>query len=556
MAFKFVEKTLGDLLDEVAAKHPDQPGVIYTDRDYRKTYKEFRDEVDIIARGFMALGIKRGDHVAIWATNHHQWLLTMFATAKIGAVMVTVNTAYKIFEVEYLLRQSDSMTLIFMDHYRKVDYVGIINELNPDLKNQKPGESDFEQFPHLRNLIYFGGEKAPDGMFHWDDLYELANKVSPEELKARQASLSCYDVVNMQYTSGTTGFPKGVMLTHSNILNNGQAIGDCMAFSEKDCLCIPVPFYHCFGMVLAVLASVTHAATMVPIEQYEPVAVMTAIQQEKCTAVHGVPTMYINILDHPRFDEFDFSTLRTGIMAGSPCPIKIMQQVIDKMHMSEITITYGQTEASPACTMTNTNDSVERRVSTVGRSMPFAENKIVDPDTGEEVPVGVSGEFVTRGPHVMKGYYKMPEATAQAIDKDGWLHTGDMAAVDEDGYYKITGRLKDMIIRGGENLYPLEIEEFLYTHPAVGNVQVVGVPSRKYGEEVMAYIIVKEGHTLTEEEIRAYSLERMARHKVPQYFRFIEQLPLTGSGKVQKFKLREMAIEDLSLHEEANIETA
>jgi len=547
--------TIGDLLDEIAEKYPDHEAVIYTDRPFRKTYSQFRDLCNEVAKGMMAMGIKKGDHVAIWATNYPEWLLAMFATAKIGAVLVTVNTNYKIFEVEYLLRQSDSSTLILIEGFKDSNYVDIIYELCPELKESAPGKLESKAFPFLKNIIYIGEKKLP-GMYNWNDLYEMASKVSDEELYERQKSLDIHDVINMQYTSGTTGFPKGVMLTHYNLVNNGKTIGDGMKFTHKDKLCIPVPFFHCFGSVLGILASVTHGTTMVPIEYYRPLKVMEALQNEECTAVHGVPTMFIGILEHPEFSKFKFPKLRTGIMAGSPCPIKVMRQVIDVMGAKEIIIVYGQTEASPGCTMTTVDDSIELRVSTVGRAFPFIECKVVNPETNEEVPYGVPGEFVVRGYNVMKGYYKMPEATAQAIDSEGWLHTGDLATMDENGYFKITGRIKDMIIRGGENIYPKEIEEFLYTHPAVKDVQVIGVPSKEYGEEVMACIILKEGATVTEDEIKEFVRNNMARHKTPKYVKFMDSFPMTASGKIQKFKLREMAIEELNLQEAASIETA
>ena len=547
--------TIGDLLDQMAERYPDHDAVLYTDRPFRKTYSKFRDLCNTVAKGFMALGVKKGDHVAIWATNYPEWLLTMFATAKIGAVMVTVNTNYKIFEAEYLLRQSDSSTLILIDGFKDCKSINIINELCPEIKSAEPGMLNSHTLQHLKNVIYIGDEKKP-GMFNWTDLYELAAKITNEELMAAQRSLDIHDVVNMQYTSGTTGFPKGVMLTHYNLVNNGMCIGDGMNFTHEDKLCIPVPFFHCFGCVLAIMASVTHGTTMVPIEYYQPLKVMKAIQDEECTAVHGVPTMFIAMLEHPEFNNFKFKKLRTGIMAGSPCPVKGMRQVVDLMGMSEITIVYGQTEASPGCTMTKVDDSLELRVSTVGRAFPFVECKIINPETNEEVPSGVPGEFVARGYNVMKGYYKMPEATTQAIDEEGWLHTGDLATMDENGYFKITGRIKDMIIRGGENIYPKEIEEFLYTHPEVKDVQVIGVPSKEYGEEVMACIVLKEGSKITEDEINAFVKSHMARHKTPKYVSFMNEFPMTASGKIQKYKMREAAIEKLNLQDAASIETA
>lgn len=550
-----MEITVGDLLDQMAEKYPEHDAILYTDRPFRKTYSEFRDLCNKVAKGFLAMGIKKGDHVAVWATNYPEWILAQFATARIGAVLVTVNTNYKIFEVEYLLRQSDSNTLILIDGFKDCNYVDIINQLCPELKDSEPGKLDCSSLPFLKNIIYIGDKKHP-GTYNWNDLYQLSSNVSDEELKAVQASLDIHDVINMQYTSGTTGFPKGVMLTHYNVVNNGKCIGDCMNFTHEDKLCIPVPFFHCFGCVLAIMACVTHGTTMVPIDYFQPLKVMEAVQNENCTALHGVPTMFIALLEHPDFNKFKFPKLRTGIMAGSPCPIKVMRQVVDLMGMTEITIAYGQTEASPVCTQTRVDDSIELRVTTVGRALPFVECKVVDPETNREVPHGIQGEFVARGYNVMKGYYKMPEATAQAIDNEGWLHTGDLATMDEKGYFKITGRIKDMIIRGGENIYPKEIEEFLYTHPAVKDVQVIGVPSKQYGEEILACIIIKEGMTTTEDELKDYVRSHMARHKTPKYIMFIDSFPMTASGKIQKFKLRESAIDVLNLQDAASIETA
>lgn len=547
--------TIGDLLDQMAQNYPDHDAILYTDRPFRKTYLQFRDLCNTVAKGFMAMGIKKGDHVAIWATNYPEWILAQFATAKIGAVLVTVNTNYKIFELEYLLRQSDSNTLILIEGFKDCNYVDIVNELCPQLKNSVPGELNVPTLPFLKNVIYVGDKEHP-GMFNWNDLYEMASQISDDELRERQSGLDIHDVINMQYTSGTTGFPKGVMLTHYNVVNNGKCIGDCMNFTHEDKLCIPVPFFHCFGCVLGIMACVTHGSTMVPVEHYNPLKVMQAVQDEECTALHGVPTMFIAILEHPEFNKFKFLKLRTGIMAGSPCPVKVMKQVVDLMGAQEITIAYGQTEASPVCTQTKVDDSIDIRVSTVGKALPFIECKVVNPETNEEVPIGVPGEFVARGYNVMKGYYKMPEATAQAIDEDGWLHTGDLAVMDESGYFKITGRIKDMIIRGGENIYPKEIEEFLYTHSFVKDVQVIGVPSKQYGEEIMACIILKEGVVVTEDEIKDFVKSHMARHKTPKYIKFLESFPMTASGKIQKYKLREMAIEEYQLQDAAAIETA
>ena len=538
-AEKLMNITVGDMLSNIAKKYPTKLAVKYIEVNYTRTYYEFNKEVDKYAKGLLGMGIGKGDHVAIWATNYPEWLILFFATARIGAVLVTVNTNYKEAELEYLLSNSDSKALFICDGIKDIDCEKIIDSVCPELKTSKPGELHNEKLPFLRYVVSL--DNWYDGMYNWSQIPYFGVLISNEEFNAIKHSIDPDDVVNMQYTSGTTGFPKGVMLTHNNIVNNGKAIGDCMKFSSKDKLCIPVPFFHCFGMVLAIMAAVTHGAAMVPLLWYTPMKVMHAVEYEKCTAVHGVPTMFIRILEHRDFSRYDFSSLRTGIMAGSPCPVKVMRDVVDKMHMSEITITYGQTEASPACTMTTVDDPLEIRVNTVGKEMPFMETKIVDPDTGEDLPDGTPGEFVVRGYNVMKGYYKMPEATAAAIDKDGWLHTGDLAIRDSGGYYRITGRIKDMIIRGGENIFPKEIEDFIYTHPDVVDVQIVGVPSEKYGEEAYAFVIKRPGSSVTEKDIQTYVANNMARHKVPSYVEFIDQMPMTASGKIQKFVLRDMA---------------
>lgn len=550
----FIENTLGGVLDDLSKHNPNGWAVRYTDRNYFRTWKELNDEADLIARGMMSLGVKKGDHVAIWATNTPEWILTLFAAAKIGAVLVTVNTNFKIFELEYLLRQSDTKLLVMIGGFKNNDYVATVNELLPELKTTS-GEIESEHLPFLKRVV-FAGKETPEGMLNFEDLKILGGDFPVEIYEENKKTLNTHDVVNMQYTSGTTGFPKGVMLTHYNILNNGKTIGDGMKFTKNDKLCITVPFFHCFGLVLAMMACITHGTTMVPVERYSPVPVMNAISVEKCTAVHGVPTMFIAILEHAQFNNFDFSSLRTGIMAGSPCPIEVMKKVIDKMNMREIVIVFGQTEASPGCTMTTTSDSIDKRVNTVGRAFPGVECKIIDPDTCKELPINTPGEFCARGYNIMKGYYKMPEATAQAIDKDGWLHTGDLCTVDEDGYYKVVGRIKDMIIRGGENIYPKEIEECLYTCDKVSDVQVIGVPSEAYGEEVMACVILKEGEEMTEEEVKEFVGARMAKHKVPRYVRFVDSFPTNAAGKIQKFKMREEAIEILKLQTAASIETA
>lgn len=549
-----IEKTIGQIMTDLANTHGDKLAVKFNDRPYERTWKEYNDEIELIAKGWMKLGVKKGDHVAIWATNIPEWQLALFSTAKIGAILVTVNTNYKSFELEYLLRQSDTKVLVMMEGFKDNNYINVINELLPETVNSKDGEVKSERFPVLERIIY-AGDNCPGYFMSFDYLKELGKDVPDAELKAIGDSLKCQDVINMQYTSGTTGFPKGVMLTHFNILNNGDTIGDGMKFTDRDKLCITVPLFHCFGLVLATMACITHATAMVIVDYYQPVKVMKACMEEECTALHGVPTMFIGILGHPDFKNYKFK-LRTGIMAGSPCPIKVMEQVIAEMGMSEIVIVFGQTESSPGCTMTTTDDPIEARVNTVGRAFPGVECKIVNPETGEECPPHTPGEFVARGYNIMKGYYKMPEATAQAIDKDGWLHFGDLCTVDEKGYYKVVGRIKDMIIRGGENIYPKEIEEFFYTHPKVKDVQVIGIPSKRYGEEVMACIILKDNENWTEEEAKEFVRSHMARHKVPSYIRFVDSFPVTASGKIQKYKMREEAIEILKLQEAASIVTA
>ena len=550
--------TLGQLLDEKAAQFPNTDCVVYNDRDFRTTYAQFRDMTDLVGKGLMKLGVQKGDHVAIWATNVPEWMLTMFSCAKIGAVMVTVNTNYKTFEAEYLLKQSDTHTLILIDGFKDTCYTQIMNELVPEMAGKQPGEWSSAKLPRLKNVIHVTGAKASteksgslDGMLDWSALYAMGQQVSDEELHARQATLSEHDVVNMQYTSGTTGFPKGVMLTHYNIVNDGLLMGDCMKFTEHDRLCITVPLFHCFGCVLGVMTCMTHATSMVMVEYFSPNAVMKAISDEKCTAFHGVPTMFITILGHADFEKYDFSHLRTGIMAGSPCPIAVMQEAVDRMNVREITSVYGLTEASPGCTQTRVTDSLELRVSTVGQALPHIECKVVDPETGLECPPNVPGEFMAKGFNIMRGYYNMPEATAAAIE-DGWLHSGDLATKDENGYYRITGRIKDMIIRGGENIYPKELEEFLYTHPKVSDVQVIGVPSKQYGEEVLAYVIPKKDEDITEEELRDFFRKHMSRHKMPKYILFTDNFNMTASGKIQKYKLRERAVEELGLQNELN----
>ncbi|NMA79096.1 MAG: AMP-binding protein [Clostridiales bacterium] len=552
---KLIEITVGDMLEKTAKEYPDAQAFKYIDRDYYRSWSDFNTEVDIVAKGFIAIGVKKGDHVAMWATNIPEWILTLFACAKIGAILVTVNTNYKAFELEYLLRQSDTKVLVMSRGTKHSDYVKIINDLCPSLKDSQPNNLSFESLPFLKSII-LADDEPQAGMMSFNELFDRANEISDAKLSRIKAEQDCHDVINMQYTSGTTGFPKGVMLTHYNIINNGKSIGECMKFTNEDKLCIPVPFFHCFGLVLGIMASLTHGTAMVPLDSYRPIDFLRAIDEEECTAIHGVPTMFIAALEHKEFDKFKFPKLRTGIMAGSPCPIKVMQLVVDKMGAKEITITYGQTEASPATTMTTIDDSLEVRVSTVGKAMPHVETKIIDPETGETLGPNQQGEFCARGYNIMKGYYKMEDATAEAIDEDGWLHSGDLAMVDEKGYYKITGRIKDMIIRGGENIYPKELEEFIYTIHEVQDVQVIGVPSEQYGEEIMACIIVRQDMSITADEIKRIVGENMARHKVPSYVEFMDEFPMTASGKIQKYKLRSWAIDKLNLKKAAEIETA
>ena len=551
---QLINYTFPEVLDMMCEKFPDQYAFRYTTQDYTRTYPEFRNDVDTFARALISMGVKKGDHVAVWATNVPQWYITFWATTKIGAILVTVNTAYKIHEAQYLLKQSDTHTLVMIDGYKDSNYIEIIKELCPELATSEKGCLTSKKLPVLKNIITVGANI--DGAYTWEEAMSMAEQTPIEEVERLAKSINVHDVCNMQYTSGTTGFPKGVMLTHYNVVNNGKAIGDCMDLSTADRMMIQVPMFHCFGMVLAMTASMTHASTMCPIPAFSPRISLDCINKEKITAFHGVPTMFIALLEHENFSKTDFSYMRTGIMAGSPCPIKVMRDVVDKMNMSEICITYGQTEASPACTMSKTDDSLDLRVTTVGKEIFGVECKIVDPETGKDLPDNTDGEFVARGYNIMKGYYKMPEATAAAIDKDGWLHTGDLARRTPEGYYKITGRIKDMIIRGGENIYPKEIEDFIYTHPAVKDVQVIGVPDKQYGEEIMACVIVKEGETLTEEELKEFCRSHMAKHKTPKYVDFIDAFPMNAAGKILKYKMRENAVEKLKLQADASIETA
>ena len=535
--------TLGQLLDEAVARVPDNEAVVYTDRDYRETWKEFSDTVDRVAKGLMALGVKRGDKVAVWATNVPHWVTLQFAVARIGAILITVNINYKISEIEYILKQSEAENIFIIDGYRDTDYVSILYELVPELKIQPRDKLRSERFPHLQRVIFLGPEKHR-GMYSMNEVMAMAAQTTQEEYMARQAALSTHDVVMMQYTSGTTGFPKGVMLTHHNIGNNGYWVGINENLGPEDRVCFPVPLFHCFGCVLAVMACVNHASTMVILERYDPVNVMMSVEFERATALYGVPTMFINILEHPLFNKFDFSTLRTGIMAGSPCPVKTMEECVERMNMREVTIVFGLTETSPGMTQTRHDEpSLEKKCSTVGKAMPGVEVAIIDPETGRHMGPREHGEICCRGYNVMKGYYNMPEETAEAIDKYGWLHSGDIGMVDEDGYYIITGRLKDMVIRGGENIYPKEVEDFIHRMDGISDAQVVGVPSEKYGEQPGVFIILKPGITMTAEDVQDHCRGKIAWYKIPKYVAFVDEYPLTASGKIMKYKLRKMAAE-------------
>ncbi len=540
---ELIDLTLSQVLDRMVTEFPDQYCFKYTTLDYTRTYKQFRDDVDRCAAALTALGVKPGTKVAVWATNIPAWYITFWATTKIGAVLVTVNTAYKIHETEYLLRQSDTHTLVMIESLKDCDYRGTISELCPELEDSIPGEPlHCEKLPFLRNIITVGFRMK--GCLNWEEAMMRSEQVTRSEVLRLASSVRTSDVCNMQYTSGTTGFPKGVMLTHYNVVNNGKCIGDRMGLSTADRMMIQVPMFHCFGMVLSMISSMTHGATMCPLPYFSPKSSLACINMEKITCFNGVPTMFIAMFNHPDYRKTDFSYMRTGIMAGSGCPPELMKKAADpgEMNMRGIVSVYGQTESAPGSTMSAWTDSIEVRTETVGYAFPQILCKVIDPETGKEVPPGVSGEFCSKGYNTMKGYYKMPAATAETVDKDGWLHSGDLACVDENGNYKITGRIKDMIIRGGENLYPKEIEEFIYTHPEVKDVQVIGVPDEAMGEEAMACVILKSGSSLTEDGLKEYAKTRLARHKVPKYIRFVDAFPMNAAGKVLKYKMREEAV--------------
>ncbi|MDR1787594.1 MAG: AMP-binding protein [Treponema sp.] len=535
----FFETTLSQLLREKARSQPEHDFLVYADRDLRFTYGEFDKRVDILARGLLAVGLKPGAHIGIWATNVPDWNTLLFAAARAGMVLVTVNTAYKTHELEYLMQQSDLDCLFLIDGWRDSDYVSMVYELVPELKTCPRGSLVSKRFPCLKNVVYIGQQKHR-GMYSMNEILLLGQHTNEIEMLRIEAAARPDDVVNMQYTSGTTGFPKGVMLTHRNILNNGFGIGENQRFTNADIVCLPVPLFHCFGLVLGMMAILTHGAAAAIVEWFDPLLVLATIQKEKCTHVYGVPTMYIAEMAHPMFKMFNLSSLRGGIISGAYCPVEIVKRCIDEMHMAEITIPYGLTEASPVTTMTRWDDPLEAKVATVGRALPGVEVTIRSPETGEECPPDVQGEFCSRGYSSMKGYYKMPEETAQCIDKDGWLHSGDLGVKDAAGYFRVTGRIKDMIIRGGENIYPKEIEDFLYTMPGVKDVQVVGIASKKYGEEVGAFVILHPDAQVTEDDVKDFCRSKISRFKIPKFVFFVDSFPLTGSGKIQKYILREI----------------
>lgn len=536
----FREFTIGNILRKTVSKYPEHEALVYPELRIRQTYREFLDTCTDVAKGFMALGVEKGEHVSVWATNVPEWVYLQFGLGMIGAVLVTVNTYYKSSELEYILKQSDSMTLVLIEEYRDTNYYDTVREIVARLDSSAPGATKSPNLPYLKNVIYIGDREDLPGMYSFEDVVTFGKSITAEELEAREKSLDIHDVINMQYTSGTTGFPKGVMLTHYNIITSAQMVGEVMGMTEQDRLLIHVPLFHCFGCVISTLNCVCYGSTMVIQESFNPLRSLQAIDQERCTAINGVPTMFIAMLYHPDFEKYDMSSLRTGIMAGAPCPVEVMNQVRTRMHCPEIVIAYGLTESSPVVTMTHRDDPVELRVSTVGQLLPGIEGKIVDPETGEDLPPNTAGEIVTRSSCVMKGYYKMPEATAQAIDAEGWLHTGDLGTVDENGYFRVTGRIKDLIIRGGENISPREIEEFLYQQPKVNAVQVIGIPDKKYGEQVLAAIQLKNGTTATAEEFLEFCTGKIARFKIPKFWEFVKEYPMTASGKVQKYKLREI----------------
>jgi fatty-acyl-CoA synthase len=541
---QIIYETIGAYFDGICEAFPENDALVVRHQGIRWSYREFQAKVDALAAGLIALGIEPGDRVGIWGPNSAEWVVVQLATAKIGAIMVCINPAYRLYELEYALNKVECKAVVSAEAFKTSDYLSMLNELAPELSQCDPGQLVSEKLPHLTTVIRMGEAETP-GMFNFDQVLGMGGEAETQRLAKLQTILKPDDPINIQFTSGTTGNPKGATLTHCNILNNGFLTGEAMRLTDQDRLCIPVPLYHCFGMVLAVLACVTHGSAMVfPGEAFDPLETLATVEAERCTALHGVPTMFIGELDHPRFDEFDISSLRTGIMAGAPCPVEVMKRVLTQMHMEDILIAYGQTELSPINNMTLPNDSLERRTETVGRAMPWVEIKIVD-EAGRVVATGQKGEICTRGYSVMRGYWNDPERTAETIDAAGWLHSGDLATMDEEGYVRIVGRIKDMIIRGGENIYPREVEEFLYQHPAISEVQVFGVPDKKMGEQVCAWVQLNEGIALTEDELKAYCKDQITHFKIPKYVRFVTEYPMTVTGKIQKFVMRDQMVEML-----------
>nr|WP_206019547.1 AMP-binding protein [Pseudomaricurvus alkylphenolicus] len=537
-------ETIGNCFDRIADTFPDREALVVRHQGIRWNYRQYRQEVELLATGLLRLGIGPGDRVGIWAPNCYEWCLTQFATAKIGAVMVCINPAYRLYELEYALNKVGCRALITAEQFKTSEYLSMLQELAPELQQCQPGRLKAERLPHLEMVIRMGEEQT-SGMLNFPEVCALGTEEDMQRLQQLKGELQPDDAINIQFTSGTTGSPKGATLTHCNILNNGYQVAQGMGFSERDRLCVPVPLYHCFGMVMGNLACITHgAAAIFPNDAFEPLTVLQTVQEERCTALHGVPTMFITELEHPQFGEFDLSSLRTGIMAGAPCPVEVMKRVINDMHMSEVTIMYGQTETSPVNHMTALDDPIDKRVGTVGRCGPHQEIKIID-ENGRVVPIGEKGELCCRGYSVMLGYWDDEEKTAETIDAAGWLHSGDLAIMDAEGYVQIVGRLKDMIIRGGENVYPREVEEFLYTHSAIQEVQVFGIPDEKYGEEICAWVQVKEGSSLTPEEVKGYCKDKITHFKVPRHIRLVEEYPMTVTGKIQKFKMREAMLAEL-----------
>ena len=548
--------TIGQTLRETAKRWPRQTAVVFSCVPWRATWEEFDRQVDEVAKALLAAGIGHGDHFGIWATNVPAWALLQFATARIGAVLVTINPSYRTNELAFVIRQAELKGLALIDQFKTTHYFESLREAIPELASATPGALNSTSYPHLKLVISLRGE-ALAGSFSWEDFLQRGKTISSDQLRSAEAALSCCDPINIQFTSGTTGQPKGATLSHRNILLNAYYAGQCQAFTHQDRICIPVPLYHCFGCVLGTLFSVVHGTTMVfPAENFQAGATLAAIEAEQCTAVYGVPTMFIAMLEHADYPNRNLKSLRTGIMAGSPCPIELMKKVTSEMGASQMTIGYGQTEASPLITQTRVDDSIELRVGTVGRVLPGVEAKIVDPETGRDLPPMHSGELCSRGHNTMLGYFRLPEKTAASIDKDGWLHTGDLALQETNGYFRITGRLKDLVIRGGENIFPREIEEVLYQHPAVKDVQVIGVPDRKFGEEVMAWVALRDGQQATADELKAFCKSRLAYFKVPHYWKFVDSFPTTVTGKIQKYRMREISIVELGLQDVANIETA